>query len=262
MITHKLLAEMASDAYPRNWDTLKEKYAPKWTINTYKNKATEMAIYSSDKDLVIAFAGTDVTQLLDILNDADIFETKILGLGNVHRGFFRSSQRLYPTVIRECVLARDAGKKVWITGHSKGAAEATLTAAAICCNGVKPADEGGYLAGVVTWESPRCLSKKAAKKYKEMLGHITYRYVYSVDPVTHVPLGLRFKHVGHLMWWTNGEWRHKMSLFAVLWIALKSKWLVCKHKHRYQWFVDNHAISCMREVHENHPPNKIQLLIP
>ncbi|KAJ7157706.1 alpha/beta-hydrolase [Mycena crocata] len=95
-----------------------------------------------DQSLVVAHEGTDPDNVLSILNDADFFLTAVdtaripqaVGKGaKVHSGFQDTFQRTADGLLAgvKAQLASTGVKKVVVTGHSLGAAVATMTGAMI-----------------------------------------------------------------------------------------------------------------------------------
>ena len=79
-------------------------------------------------DLVVVCRGTEPTEFKDIAADLDArMVPSSTGIGKVHRGFKSSVDNIWPSLADKL---RDYGKTrtVWCTGHSLGAAMATLLA--------------------------------------------------------------------------------------------------------------------------------------
>jgi len=83
-----------------------------------------------------------------------------------------------------------------LTGHSAGAAAATLLADHL--NRINKRWNT-----LVTFESPRVFCPELARvfdRYRKERGHLSLRVTYGVDPVPHLPVGLRFRHIGEEVW--------------------------------------------------------------
>ncbi|NOX57128.1 MAG: lipase family protein [Planctomycetes bacterium] len=130
---------------------------------------------------VVAFRGTKPAKLQDWLTDAwAVPEPTPWGVGAVHRGFHRSFRTVWPQVA-EAVIPLDV--PLYLTGHSKGAAEATICARYLV-------ERGHPVAAVYTYGSPRVGDVAFARDYELHLGDRTFRFRNNNDVVTRVPLAL------------------------------------------------------------------------
>ncbi len=120
---------------------------------------------------VLSFRGTESTEVSDILVDLRFIQ-KTVGKAKVHSGFYGEVKRLWKKHILPDLKKYVEGKPVWVTGHSLGAAMATVA---------------GMLyefEDVVTFGEPR-VGFDIEKEFKAK-GHT--RVVSGNDPVTMVPL--------------------------------------------------------------------------
>jgi len=135
---------------------------------------------------IVSFRGTEPDEWGDVLDDALYAMAPWIHAGtHVHLGFKAALDRVWESL--EGVLAPViAARRVWFTGHSLGAALATLAA-----------DRFPETAGVCTFGSPRVGDRAFARGYDERFGLRAARYVNDADVVTHVPPRLIFpyKHV-------------------------------------------------------------------
>lgn len=131
---------------------------------------------------VVAFRGTEVSEIRDLLADLDLFPDEATDApGKVHRGFKNALDEVWGDVRR--LLDDTAASKVWFTGHSLGAGLATLASSRY------PGEQGVY-----TFGSPRVGDRGYAAGY----GEYHYRFVNQNDLVTLVPPEPFFSHVGSL----------------------------------------------------------------
>ncbi len=86
-----------------------------------------VAANSTTKRAVLVFRGTEPKSLEDIFTDLDANLVSWNGLGLVHQGFAKSLAGAWPDL--ETMLNRHHDKQFLFTGHSLGAALATLAAA-------------------------------------------------------------------------------------------------------------------------------------
>ena len=133
--------------------------------------------------LVVAFRGTEPDQWQDIVTDAGLALVP-WSTGFVHCGFSLAVKDIWPALTD--ALARLApGREVWFTGHSLGAALATLAA-----------DKYPETRGVVTFGSPRIGDGAFAASITSRFAGRMQRFVNHNDIVTHVPPPIfGYKHV-------------------------------------------------------------------
>jgi triacylglycerol lipase len=105
--------------------------------------------------------------------------------GKVHTGFWQGLDALWPKLL-PAIKERMVGNKppqLYITGHSKGGALATLAAVRLSKENIKPT-------GIYTFAAQRSGNAEFAKNYPFTANH--YRYEYADDIVPHLPLSIPF----------------------------------------------------------------------
>ena len=85
-----------------------------------------LAIDRSEKLAVLAFRGTDKDDPTDLMDDANAIPAAWSGDGRAHSGFAKALAEIWEQVASELQAA--AGSRLLFTGHSLGAAMATLAA--------------------------------------------------------------------------------------------------------------------------------------
>lgn len=159
--------------------------------------------------IVIAFRGTEISH--DFVTDARAILTSAepLGLlGSVHKGFFNAFTSSWPE-IKEIIgdYARSNGLAMselefFTTGHSLGAALATLAAAQLKTDSFfKLENTNNNKSNQIksfTFGSPRLFSKKAAKKVDSIIGIKNIaRFAIVGDPVPLIPDPVMgYRHIG------------------------------------------------------------------
>jgi hypothetical protein len=138
-----------------------------------------VASRSSDKLVVIAFRGTDASDVSDVAYDVEFLLVPWPKGGRVHEGFDHALKVLQPTL--EPALKELDGYRMLLTGHSLGAAMATLQAS------LHRPD------ALYTFGCPRVGD---AKFIATLDGTKSYRYVDCCDLVTRIPLEIGYRHVG------------------------------------------------------------------
>ena len=171
--------------------------------------STQCYVASTNDWIVLAFRGTQVddfwSSVVDWAVDAR-FVPAHDGHGNwVHAGFLSAIREVWKDVAAHVAqLQRDRARPLWITGHSLGAALATV-AANLC------SDEPGALGvkGLYTFGSPRV----GDRGFCQRIPCPAWRFRNSSDIVTHVPLGVVFRHAGELEFIDgSGAWHPNATL--------------------------------------------------
>ena len=139
--------------------------------------AQAYATSSPAKGALIAVRGTQGDSFKDVAADAKFKPSEWRGLGKVHAGFWESIAEILPAI--ESWLAAVRPTRLVVTGHSLGAAHATLLAA------LRPE------AALVTFGSPRVGNEVFVAAFA---GRSVRRYVDCLDIVARVP-PLLYSHV-------------------------------------------------------------------
>jgi hypothetical protein len=154
---------------------------------------TQLYVASNDNFVIVAFRGTEIRKrpgrtdfrniVADIATDVDIHLVDSRQGGKVHKGFKDGLDEVW-NELRDYLSEMDNGTRtIWFTGHSLGAALATLAA-----------DRYGHVQGLYTFGSPRVGDLDFKKDF-----HIkTYRFVNNSDIVARVPPPVVYCHVGEL----------------------------------------------------------------
>jgi hypothetical protein len=140
------------------------------------------AATSLDGELtLLAFRGTQADDIRDLLTDIMTWSVRFPAGGRVHAGFWAAYSSLHDKISEW--LADNPPKRLVVTGHSLGAAMATLMAA------VREEAE------LVTFGCPLVGNREFADRF----GRKALRYVDCTDMVTTVPYGwLGYVHFGEL----------------------------------------------------------------
>ena len=149
----------------------------------------------NDDFVVIAFRGTDASQLADWIINIDFF-SDVLNEGRIHRGWHAAYKSLEPGIL--AAIPKDEGKekKLWITGHSLGGALAIVCNYSLIQQGISPSS-------TVTFGQPMVVDHSLAVF---LASRMTGRYVRLVnedDVVPKVP-PWTYVHFGKLAWF-QGE---------------------------------------------------------
>jgi hypothetical protein len=163
----------------------------KW-IEGFHSDVTDTQAFLVVKDdesyAVLAFRGTEVTKRKDLITDAKARMVSAVS-GRVHRGFVGAYESVAPEIEKH--IAKLEGIPLYITGHSLGAALATLATQHLEQHEVFR----DQIAACYTFGSPRVGNKEFDKELKS----VVYRVVNTTDIVTVVPLlAMGYIHVGDI----------------------------------------------------------------
>lgn len=166
--------------------------------------STQVFVAGNDQALIAAFRGTE-KNLEDWLSDTKV---RLTGgpLGMIHEGFGLALSAVWAQVLEAIKDYQDAGQGLWITGHSLGAALATLATAKFLEKPMQIPRLETRVRGLYTYGSPRVGNGDFAKKYNELFRAQTFRFVNNRDIVTRVaPRALLgYDHVGQVYYIDKG----------------------------------------------------------
>jgi hypothetical protein len=157
-----------------------------WRTECLDQEGVQCYVATASAAVIVAFRGTEPDQWRDIFDDASFALAPWVRAGTlVHRGFRDALQRIWDRLHAKLVPLA-ATRSVWFTGHSLGAALATLAA--------DRADFDGF---VCTLGSPRVGDHAFTAAFDRRFRGRSLRYVSGADVVTHVPppLPLPYDHV-------------------------------------------------------------------
>ncbi|MBC6686353.1 lipase family protein [Wolbachia pipientis] len=164
----------------------------------YKKNGTPAGfVFTKDKEITIAYRGTK--DLDDVITDVSAALTQgfLPEGGKMHSGFYNAFCNSLPSldkVLSDYIKKQGSEIKdfrINCTGHSMGAALATITA--LYLKKVKSAEH----IRVVTFGSPRVFDSRGAEIYERLLGENTIRVTNLSDPIPIFPTGfMGFKHIG------------------------------------------------------------------
>lgn len=163
---------------------------------------------SNASDIFIVFRGTEPNQMRDLLADAKAWRKPAREKGLVHFGFAQALDKVYDNIVRWIDEQNlDGERNITCTGHSLGAALATIMASRLDAN------------ELYTFGSPRVGNRDFVKEIKND-GVKHYRFVNNNDVVTKVPFPIRFVHHGELVYINHYGNIRKMSP----WQRFKDQW--------------------------------------
>ncbi|MDH3647531.1 MAG: lipase family protein [Gammaproteobacteria bacterium] len=183
------------------------------------HRDTEGYIAANERNIVVAFRGTEPSHIQDLLSDAKIH--KVRGpLGRVHRGFLHAFELVKDDMFDGIQRFRNEDKpqSVWCTGHSLGAALAVVAVAELLA-------EDQTVNGLYNFGQPRVGNKEFAHEFNSRFSDRHFRFVNNNDTVTRVPpREFGYKHTGTLRYIDNkGEIREAMGAWKRFLDRLKGR---------------------------------------
>lgn len=162
-------------------------------VKFFEDKTTQCFVASNNRFAIVAFRGSEARLREGNSDPGYIFSDWMANFnflpeqwdqgGNVHRGFKGALSEVWIDLEKHVRNLQKDNLKIWFTGHSLGAALATLAAGRY-----------GNLKGLYTFGSPRV----GDQDFKKGFNVNTYRFVNNSDIVTRVPPASMYCHVGEL----------------------------------------------------------------
>ena len=162
-------------------------------------------------EILIVFRGTEPDQMKDILADLKAWRKPAREKGLVHFGFAQALDKVYDNIVHWIDEQKLDDATITCTGHSLGAALATIMASRLDAN------------ELYTFGSPRVGNRDFVKEMKKD-GVKHYRFVNNNDVVTSIPFPIRFRHSGNLVYINHYGNIRKMT-----------PWQRTKDKYRGRW---------------------------
>lgn len=151
---------------------------------------TQAFLARTEEYAILSFRGTEVTKKKDILADAEALKVSMIE-GGVHRGFLKAYNSVKDEI--EESLKKVLGLPIYITGHSLGAALATVATNYLEEVVIDKTPLRDRIAACYTFGSPRVGNKEFNKEFRSAI----YRVVNTTDIVTVVPLlAMGYTHIG------------------------------------------------------------------
>jgi predicted lipase len=227
------------------------------------NTDTEALVINEDGCISIAFRGSSC--LRDWIQDfkarqehprAPYYHAYDGRPAEIHQGFSEDVESITADLITgvqalACAPAAGSGRAVpaarvpiFVTGHSKGAAEATLFA-------LELQRQGFPIAGVYTFGQPRVGNRAFANLYNETLYEETFRVVNQNDIVPRVPgVLMGYKHCGQEIFLpVGGGWSLNPPLWTVLLSDAIGLWAA--YRHEQDVLVADHNIFAYQRQIQN-----------
>lgn len=173
----------------------------------FENDGAQCHAFWNKEEYVLAFRGTEPDELSDVLADLNAIPRGAMTHGLVHSGFRGELDNIWADIKKH--HSSHAAKTFYITGHSLGAAMATIATSRF--------EEETPVEQLTTFGSPRVGTRKFVKN----IATPHMRFVNNNDIVTKVPLWLMgYKHHGVLQYINFYGNVRKLTT----WQAIKDKW--------------------------------------
>jgi hypothetical protein len=192
----------------------------------FSKNGSSAFIAISENFAVLSFRGTAIGEKDNIMNDIDIRLTPITEAISVHAGFLQSLDQIWPEIEIALNQLKREKIKVWYTGHSLGAAMATLAStryktAAVYVYGSPRVgnkafgdsikDQNNYNIGnccdVVTIQPPELLGYQAAGEI--ILITSNFKLIFSPSTLQVI----RERSLGYFRFYKNLYWLHSDSVY-------------------------------------------------
>ena len=174
----------------------------------FENDGAQCHAFWNKEEYLLAFRGTEPDELTDLLADLNAIPRGAMTHGLVHSGFRGECDKLWDDIVRHHGKGHQ-NKKLYITGHSLGAAMATIVTSRF--------EEVQKVEQLTTFGSPRVGTRNFVKNIETK--HM--RFVNNNDIVTKVPLALMgYKHHGTLQYINFYGNIRKLTT----WQMIKDKW--------------------------------------
>lgn len=201
------LADLSMLAYADK-PTIQEKLddsgltADGFVMEYFSRGTTQCFVAHNDNFVVVSMRGTEIDNFFGAFEDwrrnLEFKPERDESGGLVHRGFMEDVAEVWndnPGGLKSYLkpLLASGTRTLWITGHSLGAALATLVAE-------RAARDAGFdVRGVYTYGSPRVGDNQFKQKYEELgLNAKTYRVLHGIDVAQRLFPGAAYTHVGQL----------------------------------------------------------------
>lgn len=209
----QLFAKLSELAYKDIRDVEEEFAHLGFNAHFFDFSGSQAYLLKNAHDIVVVCRGTEPTEFKDIKADLDArMVPSSTGIGKVHRGFKKSVDNIWPDLQTQLkVFGKE--RKVWCTGHSLGAAMATLLAYRL-----QRTEDCPNPKALFTFGSPRVGNKTYVKQI-ESIGLLHFRFVNNADIVARVPIW-PYKHFGGMYYmnhWGNLRTNTFMQVTRDVW---------------------------------------------
>jgi triacylglycerol lipase len=206
---------------------------------------TQVFLAANDDCVLVCFRGTEVSQIEDWITDTRMELVAGPMNGMVHAGFYDALSKVWQ-VVDESLRRLDplGNKAIFLTGHSLGAALATLAAA-------RWHDIGRHVNAIYTFGQPRTGDHAFARNFNFAFMPTTYRVVNQNDLVTRIPpRSFGYSHLGTFKYLTSDR---QLVSDIQWWQRFLDGWKVAMENvlHWAQDGVEDHRVCQYRSLLES-----------
>ena len=214
---------------------------------------------------ILSFRGTEPTNLINWMTDTDVTQRNFAGSGRVHQGFYENLEAVWEEVdemvdhaTQQNSEGQEPVKKLFVTGHSLGAAMAVIAAAKLNLDGSRATREA--LSGVYTFGQPAVGDAEFVTYFGRRIGDRLFRHEYGFDAVPRLPPGStgEFRHFGEVRvtrsaedgWLTAHAAMHQASGLPLIAASV----LLSFVGRRIQRFGTLERLLCKYSLFDDHSP--------
>ena len=167
----------------------------------YEVDDTQCFVAANEDAVIVSFRGTETDRISDWITDLDFDLVDGPFGGKIHEGFLEALSNVWELVYRQVgQLVENDQRILWVTGHSLGAALATLAVA-------RWREQGHPVGGLYAFGQPRTGDRTFSRNFDFDFKPYTFRLVNHRDLVTRTPpRSLGYRHTGTFKYFNeNGE---------------------------------------------------------
>lgn len=172
-------------------------------------EGTQVLLVDAPDCLFVAFRGTELDEVADIITDIKIELVKPAWAEpgvEVHKGFLEALDSTWDLIEPAMAESTDQGKRIVLCGHSLGGALAVLSAHRLLIDGLKvnTAKRVPQLGPLYTFGQPRVGNLAFANELEQLIGAQYYRSVNNRDAVPLVPPpNMGYAHAGSVLYFNE-----------------------------------------------------------
>jgi triacylglycerol lipase len=180
-----------------------------YSARSFEADGTQCFVMHNDEAIIVAFRGTQIdnfwAKVIDISTDVKFTPVPDGAGGLVHEGFLTGLSFVWDDLKAHLNAIRN-NQKLWLTGHSLGAALATLAAERAM------REMGVAVQGLYTYGSPRVGDGNFKSRFNQNnLAGRTFRVVNNSDIIARVPPRILYTHIGSLKFIDNAGHLHHIE---------------------------------------------------